>query len=391
MLGLQRRTGYGAIVDMHSGSVGMAIVDLSGDAASKPIFAHREFLKITDVATSLQDTRALRNALLAASEIYTNAGREALRAYDKGGRVTEVQFVYGAPFARTATRFIKVEDSVPFKVSAEQVTSLLAEAEAKDEAEHRHSEELSKLNVVLVERSVIHTAINGYLTPSPYGKEATELSLAHISGLVPAELLTLSAEIEDKIAPHATRHTHTFELALFCVVRDLYPSVAQGLLINISAESTELSVMQDEVLIESAVVPCGAHTFLRQVAADLATMPEEVMMHLREQGTDTPEKTKQAIETATKVYTTLLADALAQLKTKYVLPHTVFLIVNSDLDTFFGSVIEKAMEPYYKAHGAFHALNKTLKDTDGTVASDAFFGIESRFFHKQHGCGEGTL
>lgn len=394
MLGLKRRTQYGAIVDMHSGSVGMAIVDLNGSKPSKPIFAHREYLKIADLATLPNDMRALRNALLAASEIYASAGLQALRAYDGRGRVEQVLFIYGAPFARTATRFIKVDDPVPFTVTAEQIASLLAETEAKDEAELKRDEELGKLKVVLIERSVIHTALNGYLTPTPYGKRATELSLAHIAGLVPEELLTLTAEIEDKVIPHATRHTHTFALTLFCVVRDLYPDVAQGLLIDISAESTELSVMQDEVLIESTVVPCGAHTFLRQIAGDLKIMPEEAMMHLREYGEQTSAPTKEAIETATKVYTTLLGEALAQLKTKYVLPHTVFLIVNNDLDSFFATMIEKATEPYYKAHGAFHLLNKALRDAEAegrAETEDAFFAVESRFFHKRHGCGDATL
>lgn len=394
MLGLKRRTEYGAIIDIHSGSVGMAIVDLGGNNPSKPIFTHREYLKIAEDASVQPDTRILRAALLAAAGIYTSKGLEALRAYDKGGRVEQVLVIYGAPFASTATRFIKVSDSVPFTVTAEQIATLLAETEAKDEAEIKRDEELGKLKVVLIERSVIHTALNGYLTPAPYGKKATELSLAHIAGLVPEELLTLTAEVEDKVIPHAARHTHTFALALFCVVRDLYPDVAQGLLINISAESTELSVMQDEVLIESTVVPCGAHTFLRQVALDLKTMPEEAMMHLREYGKETPVPTKEAIETATKVYTTLLGDALTQLKTKYVLPHTVFLIVNNDLDMFFATVIEKATEPYYKAHGAFHSLNRTLRNADATAPQgigDAFFDVESRFFHKRHGCGEGTL
>ncbi len=369
----------------------MAIVDLDDAESQKPIFAYREQLKVSGDSSRDASFRVLKSALLAAALEYSQSGLKALRAHNPNARVEQVLFVYGAPWARTATRFIRVDDPVPFTVSKEQVATLVKEAEAKDEADFKKNEEFGKHKVALIERSVVHTAINGYLTAAPYDKKANELSLAHISGLIPEELLALSYEIEDKLMPHAKRHTHTFALSLFCVVRDMYPDVAQGLLIDISGEATELSVMQDEILIESATVPCGAYTLLRQVADDLKTMPDEALMHLREYGDKTPKKIKGVIENATKVYTTCLEEALHGLKTKYVLPHTVFLIVNKNLDTFFAEIMDKAMEPYYKTHGVFYALNKVLRDLDKVEPSepyDAFLGIESRFFHKRHSCGE---
>lgn len=385
------RGGYGAIIDVHSGSVGIAIIDLRKESA-KPIFAYREHLKIG--SSGEDDTRALKTALLAASLEYSKKGQRALRAHDPRGRVEQVLFVYGAPWARVATRFIKVEDPVPFIVSKERIEDLVAEAEAKDELEGGQRAELEKLKAAIIERSVVHTALNGYLTTEPYGKSANELSLAHISGLVPQDVLKLTLEVEDKLMPHAERHTHTFALTLFCVVRDLYPKVGHGLLVNISAEATEIIVMQDEILIESIVIPYGAHTFLRQVAKDLKTMPEEAIMHLREYSDESRAAVKKAVKSATEDYTAILNEALEKLQTKYVLPHTVFLLVNKDLDIFFKDMMEKVMEPYYKVHGAFHSLNEALQEIENQRTEkpyDAFFGIESRFFHKRHICGEGTF
>jgi hypothetical protein len=392
MFRFRRSKGYGAIVDIHSGSVGMAIVDLGASMPQPPLYAHREYLKIAATKTKGErELGALKEALLEASRQFKDTGLKMLRAQYAYARIEEVLFAYGVPWAHTATRFIKVEDPVPFVVSREQIGKLVAEAETKDEAELEDSEDLK---VALIERAVIHTALNGYLTEMPHGKEATELSLAHISGLVPKNILALADGIEDTLVPHAIRRDHTLGIALFSVVRDLYPDVAQGLLINISAEATELAVMQDEVLIESTTVPCGAHTFLRQIADALGTIPEEAAMHLREYGKGTSAKVSKIIAAAAAAYTACLEEALAHLKTKYVLPHTVFLLANQDLDTFFGDVIKKAMEPYYKKHGEFYFLNTVLRTKDGTdpkLPYDAFFGIEARFFHKQHHLDETSL
>ncbi len=394
MFRFKRPQGYGAIIDIHSGSVGMAIVDLGAPEPEPPLFAYREFLKIANETKVEWEMQALKEALVGAARQFNDTGVKALRTYDPRARIEKVLFVFGAPWAYTATRFIHVEDAVPFVVSEDHIAKLVAEAEAKDEAETKYRDGFAKLEVGLIERSVVHTAINGYLTEAPYGKEATEFSLAHISGLVPRKILALVHGIEDTLVPHALRQDHTFALALFSVIRDLYPDVAQGLFINISAEATELSVMQDEVLIESTVVPCGAHTFLRQVAHDLKTIPEEALMHLREYSKDSTAKVTKTIETATKAYTACLDEALATLKTKYVLPHTVFLLANKDLDAFFGDVIKRAMEPYYKTPGEFHLLNATLREKDGADPKqpyDAFFGTEARFFHKRHHMGETSL
>jgi hypothetical protein len=370
----------------------MAIVDLqSAERLPKVLFAHREYLKVTDYSDTESRIRALKNALFTASLEYAQGGMAALREHDPKGRVAEVLFICGAPLAVTSTRFIKIEDETPFLITAEKVKALIAEAERADEEEHKASERFKEEGLVLVERSVVHTMVNGYLTSDPYGKKGKELSLAHISGLMPAALESLMREIEDKVMPHTHRISHTFALVLFCVIRDLYPETPHGVLIDISGEATEIMVMQDEVLRESLAVPYGTHTFLRDVASALGTFPDEALGHIREYGDASPESVKLAIASASEAYVKKIEALFADLKTRFVLPHHFFLSTSKNLDTFFEAIMRKTVETHIGTHGTLVSLNATLRTADNADPKkpyDAFFGVESRFFHKRHGCGE---
>lgn len=388
---MKGRTRYGAIVDVHSGSVGVAIVVLEGTDVPEVIFTHREYLKVEEHTDTAAKLRALKNALFTASLEYAQSGQTALREYDPKGRVTEVLLVYGAPWAITSTRFIRIEEEAPFVVTEERIKALIAEAEKADEEEYQATAELKERGLAIIERSVIHTMLNGYRISEPYGKKATEFSLAHISGLIPSALESMIREVEDKVIPHAHHVSHTFALVLFCVVRDLYPSVPHGVLIDISGEATEVMIVQDEVLRESRTFPYGTHTFLRDVAKTLATYPDEALGHIREYGENSPEAVKLAITNATKAYSESLQGIFDELKTRFVLPHHFFLSTSKNLDTFFEDIVRKASESHIGPHGMLVSLNTTLRTVDNVDPKkpyDAFFAVESRFFQKRHACGE---
>ncbi len=384
---------YGVIVDVHSGSVGTAIVHL--DLAKKTpelIFSHREHIKILENPNTAGLIRALRHALFSVALQLQQEGMKALREYDDTARILKTLFVCGAPWAHTATRFIHVEDKEPFLITEEKVKSLIVEAERRDEEELQTTTLLKELNVALIESAIVNTAVNGYPSDNPYGKKARELSLAHISGLIPQTIIDAVADLEEKVLPRALRTSHTFALVLFCVLREMYPHTRHAVCIDISGESTELAIMQDEVLLETYVIPYGTYTFVRDVARELQTFPDEALTHIKEYGDSTAKRIRASIDKVSEVYVAHLKEAYTALGLRYSIPKHFFLLTSRNLHTFFDAVVHRASEIYIGEHGSFISLNKAIaEDTKekGTV-SDVFFNIESRFFHKLHGCGDIT-
>lgn len=384
-------TGYGVIIDVHSGSVGIALVFVeSPEKDPEILYAHREHIKIVEKPDTEGLVRALRQDLFAASLQFSQNGLEALKNHDPHGKVGKVLLVCGAPWAQTATRFIQVEDKEPFLVTEEKVQALVLEAERRDEEELKTSALLKELSMSLVERAVIHTTINGYSVLDPYGKKATEMSLAHISGLIPKVITDVAYDTLDKMLPHVPHTTHTFALILFCVLRDLYPDIKHALLIDVSAEATEICIIQDEVLLETHIFPYGTHTFIRDLAMALNTFPDEALAHLREPNASRPENIREAIEQVSKIYTHFLTEAYADISKRYIIPKHIFLITSRKLDVFFDALVSKASTVYTEPHGSFVSLNNALlpKIDNAVDTTDVFFSFEARFFHKRHGCGE---
>lgn len=389
-----RDTDYGVIVDVHSGSVGIAILHTEpGKKEPIILFSFREYIKILENPDTPGLVRALRHALFTASLQFSQEGLKKLKEYDPDARIGKILLSCGAPWAQTMTRFIHVEDKEPFLITEEKVKSLILEAERRDEEEMQAGALLKELNVTLVERAVVNTAVNGYFVENPYGKKGKELSLAHISGLIPKAIIEAIKDFEEKILMHVPRASHTFALVLFCVARDLYPKIRHGLFIDISGEATELCLMQEEVLMETHVLSYGTHTFVRDFALVLNTFPDEALGHLREYGENSPQKIKDALAHVTEAYVLKLEESIAALQEKYNIPNHIFLITSRNLDTYFVPIVQKCCEKYIGDHGSFTSLNTDiLKEQTATEFpnKDIFFAIEARFFHKLHGCGEIT-
>ncbi len=384
-------TGYGVIIDVHSGSVGIAIVFVeSADKDPEIIFAHREHIKIVDKPDTEGLIRALRQDLFAASLQFSQDGLAALKAHDPYGKIGRILLVCGAPWAQTATRFVQVEDKTPFLITEEKVQALILEAERRDEEELKTTALLKELSIALVERAVVHTTINGYPVSNPYGKKALEMSLAHISGLIPKAITDTVRDTIDKMLLRVPHTEHTFALVLFCVLRDMYPDTKNAFLIDVSAEATEICVIQDEVLLETHVFPYGTHTFIRDLATALKTFPDEALTHLREYTENTPKDIRTAIEQVSETYTSFLVDAYADLSKRYVIPKHFFLTTSRKLDVFFNSLVGSASKKYTEPHGSFISLNDIVLPHAESAADtgDVFFSLEARFFHKRHGCGE---
>ncbi len=384
--------GYGAIIDVHSGSVGIAIV-YSDPALPEPeiIYAFREYIKISPHPDSAGLIRSLRHALFSATLQFSQEGIQALKTYDPDAQLRKLLVVCGAPWAHTMTRYIHVEDTVPFVVTEDKMKSLVEEAERKDTEELLALDILRELDVTLVERAIVNVSVNGYLVDRPYGKKVTELSLAHISGLIPRAIVEAVDDIENKVLTHTKRTTHTFALVLFCVLRDMYPHTKNAIFVDISGEATELSIMQDEVLLDTYMFPWGSHTLIREVANHLKTFPDEALGHIKNFSDNSPESVRLAVAKASEMYLSELKSAYAILSKKYVIPKHFFLTASRKLDTFFDNLVREASSHYYGEYGSFVSLHKSFEEHEMPTKKeipDIFFVTESRFFHKLHGCGD---
>ncbi len=391
-----RASTYGVVVDIGSGSVGASIVRFDRTSAQPEVLStHREFMPLRGSENPEDRIRHMRHALFTVMLALSQRGAARMRAQGVRAPLTRLFVSCTAPWAYTATQMIHFERKEPFAVTKELVDSIVAHAAQKEEATAGDPHLVfSKLGMQMVERSVVDVMVNGYTVSEPYGKAATELDVAHLRGLVPTAVVTALSEVQRNILSDVPLAVRTSALVLYCVFRDVYPDLKHALIVEVSGEATECSLMRNEILYETTSISRGMHTLTREVATQFKVIPEEARTYLRSYKQDALTKQQETkLGEVNARYAAALESALANLRERYPLPRTVFLLIDQPMQPFFTEALQGALA---KVGGGDDRVIRPItpmqaerfaRFAEGTTP-DPRLAITARFFHKLHACGE---
>ena len=384
----------GALIDIGSGSIAASIV-LSRHSKELPeiLYTHRELMVIAGTTTPAHRVRSMQNALFLVMRELEQKGIPLLHTHTPDLRIQKILVSCAAPWSHTITQIIHVEKDAPFTVTPHLIDEMIEHAYEKEQEAHAHTHEkvLKDVGQQIVEKSIIDVTLNGYSVQNPYNKKASEITIAHLRGLVADSILVALERVKKHIPSAIDIHIHTSALILYCVFRDLYPKTKNALIIDISGETTEVSLMQNSILYESITIAYGTHSLVRTIARSSKTIPEEARAYLRSYKQKVlSEFQEKVLVRVQKHYTQSLMTALTELTTRYVLPQTVFLILDQNMEHFFTDTIENAMRGQTKKNIVLlspqNIGNLAVRQDD--VSVDPHLSLIARFFHKLHACGE---
>ncbi len=390
-----RNTLCGVIIDIGSGSVTGSIV-LSDPRKELPemIYTHRESIPLRSTSTPVEEVRAMRRVLFSVILTVEQKGMAVLYQREKRMRVNRMVVSCTAPWSNTVTQIIHFERETPFTVTPQMIDQIITHAYEKEKA---HTGEPIKTlhdeGQHVVEKLIIDITLNGYSIPEPYNKEASEITIAHVRGLVPTPILTALHDVEKHIPRGIEVRIHTSALILYCVLRDLYPQTSNALIVTVSGETTEIVLVQKGILYEAIAVAYGVHSLIRDIAMLCKTIPEEAQGYLRayKQNLLTDAQEKMLMH-AQQGYGHALEAALHELTLRYVLPQTIFLILDQDMEQFFTDTIQSAMNEKATLRSTT-IVPLSPKHTEGLVVvgggvvASPRLALTARFFHKLHACG----
>ena len=385
----------GVIISIKSGSVEGSII-LSSHRQKLPVVVYTSETLMPLRADAEPDrVRAMRRALFSVMVALAQDGMKVLYAQQKRARVDRVLVSCGAPWSNTITQRIHFEQDTPFTVTPRLVDEIILHAYKKETARTpERARTLKESGKRIVEKTIIDIALNGYHIPQPYNKQASELDIAHLRGLIAVPVLTALADTEKHIRGLATMRMHTAPLILYCVLRDLYPHTANALIIDISGTATEVTLMQDSILYESVAAEYGVDSLVRDIASADKTILDEARGRLRSYRQNVLTQTQEkALARAQKRYARALEPALSELVARYALPQTVFLVLAEDMTPFFTDALtdvlhahgghkEKTIIPLTSEH------TRHLTEAPAGAAVSAHLALAACFFHNLHACGE---
>lgn len=235
--------------------------------------------------------------------INTNAFTSAEFSHFKSKHIEHVFIVLSTPWHALKSSQVVISKKFSFTLDQDLIEESIKDEEMKFEQEALTGqfEQVKNKDIRMIEREMIAVKLNGYTTPHPYGKRASNAELSVYMSLTPQGFVT---KLEDILHKHIhTKHIsfHTFPLSFYGAVREMYPYEEEVLLVDISGESTDISCVRGGIIQKSITFPLGKNSAIRKVM-EVFSVTEEIarsFINLSENDSAEPatkEKTLAAIE-----------------------------------------------------------------------------------------------
>ncbi len=341
----QKKDRLVAIFDIGSGSVGGAIVSMPSDKDGSPTIlkSHRteiSFRHNLDFNIFLQD-------MLSALKHTANF------LYKQGvGAPDEIVCVLASPWFISETRVIKMSRESTFiftkKIADELLNKEIAALNDLYEGKYKSANSTPEV----IEHQIMNVALNGYNVSDPIGKKSKSVEMNMVISLSPKICLNdIRVTIEETF--HATPISFaTFPLASYMAVREKYVNTDSYLLLDISGEVTDVSIVSKGVLKASFSFPFGKKAFYKYICTkfevELRDAKEMTSLYLSNNLTEERrQKLLPLFKSIENSWSESFRGCIARLPHAIALPGTIFLTADADIRKWFVDVIHD--EEYIKS------------------------------------------
>ncbi|KKS28012.1 MAG: hypothetical protein UU88_C0001G0114 [Parcubacteria group bacterium GW2011_GWC1_42_11] len=333
------------LIDIGSASVGASLVKIEKDKAPHILANVREDISFQEVLSSARFLFAMNNALeKVLKEIQTSIGQIDLNL-EHNKTVSNVFCTLSSPWFILKTRTLDIVREKEFDVTERAIEEFIDKdiEILKDEMK----EILPPKDVRIIEKKILQIKLNGYEIKNPYKQKTARVEMSTAIGV---SSVKVTKSIERKINNFfhvSSIHFGTFPVAAFSAIRDIFPIEKNFLFLDITGESTDVSLVENDLIIGTISFPLGKNFFIREISTRLNTIHEEAMtlfvMFLRGELHD--EQSTQiagTIADSEKEWLARFEKAIATIAQKGVLPHKIFFTTDSDVMTLFSGLIKKA-------------------------------------------------
>lgn len=384
-------TVYGVLIDISSGSVGVAIVMSAPTREKLPriLYTHRNTMRISShTSEKFSDIRTLHEALFSALLTLSQDGLQVLTKHDPKAVISKLFLTSSSPWSYTVSKTVHYENDEPFKITETVINDLIQSAETEifnhlHEQAHTAREEFS-----VVERVTVDMTVNDYPVLHPINLCGVSLGLSHVAGIIPQDIIDAVHEVQEKLFPNTELKIHTYMLVMFCVMRDIFPRLNSMCMVDITAESTEFAVVDKGLLIENEAVAIGSSTFVRNVMVATDKPANDIQSYMAFSDDDahlvSPDFDEQIQE-----YEHNLTDLITQTMSRHAIPTDIIVTTHKQYEHFFAPIIARAFEKALNVKPNILSIkNEIIEEISEGAEEDVYIAISARFFHKLHGCGE---
>ncbi len=256
--------------------------------------------------------------------------------------VVRVLVAFSSPWFVSKTKHISLSKEKEFVITQSLVDGIIKEEEVIFKKELDPDNDFR-----VIDSSVVHTRINGYTLETSIGKKTKNLDAYLYMSMVSGNVIKT---IEEVILKHFHLHEsdiyiHTFPLVSFSVIRDMFSGSSDFVLMDVTSEVTDLSLVEGDVIKHSVSVPSGKNFLLRQIMKTFSLTPElaESTLHLfidEKLNSDDVLKMEEVFVNVEKEWSIYLENGLSELSSEFILPASVYLTCDSDISAIYTNFLK---------------------------------------------------
>lgn len=311
-----------AIIDIGSASVGGMFVNISSKDRPEIITSKRlpiNFLFDVDFQAYLRST------LTSFEKILVNL----LKDYPKGP--DKIFCTLSLLWGITQTRVIKAKKEEPIKINKHFVDNLIDEEIKIFKSEWQNRTSYFNEKADLIEHEIMKIALNGYDVENPFNKTAKTIDIyTHMSLIVES----VKKRIEDSFLRHfgdVPVFFHTLPFVVFIFLKNILHTEQDFLFSEIGGETSELSLVRDNILEETISFSKGKNLLIRKIASEFKTFigeAESILKSFREKHLEPAlsSKISSILTETSKEWCNRLDKVLTELSQESPLPKRFFLV-----------------------------------------------------------------
>lgn len=379
------------IFDIGSTSVGAALVLVGGN--EPPFFAHtaRHWLPPVREINMARLLGLLETAVDSVGKDMVSLGVKRLAALGYGSRLpAEVHYFVAAPWYASHISTVGLLSEKPFMMTRE----FLARAVERERKALEETIAGTAPGLRIFEHQILSLSANGYETENPFGKNVSDAELCVYAALAEEAVLGRFTSRIQRSFHTETVEPHSFLLAFFSCVRDIPGGGNDFLLVDVSGEVTEVSVVKDGRLRESASYPLGRNFLARSLAAACGVSCQEALsllaVHFSRRGNeDFSKKFMPAVSRVEKEWMNGFEECLSRVAGEAFVPHVSFLAAPSEMSPWIAAAIQdEALYQHTLASKPFVVSIADEKMFDAHVgfgpgvSKDSFLMVDALFLNK---------
>mgnify|MGYP002621547081 CR=1 FL=1 len=361
------------VFDIGSASVGGALVVLDQQEAPRVLYTTRTpmvfqaELDVDRFVSSMHEAfRAVIRDLQEKGMPYVNEYRHAKRA-----PISRALCVYASPWYTAQTKMLTRVEDKPFTVNQALIDGLVAE-EQKAFANEQSS---GGGEGHIVEQKVTGIALNGYILHDlGTGRSAEDLRVTMSMTMIAESVIARVEQDIQAVFSVDTIDHHSFGMAGFTVLRNLYSDVSDFLFIDVSGEVTDITCAKDDALIDTVSFPFGARHIIRKLSTACNTDVEHVeslLAHPDQASESARDVLEEALADIRREWHAAFQEALGRLEHESS-PEVVYYIADDMIVDTIGTFVT---EEYGRAHAVRGVTLRDVVHWSGAHAHDPFIGI----------------